>query len=311
MGRKICILGTSAPSLRDVPKDAGWEYWVLAWRHDIASLGEDMIKRVSAWFEIHPTAQWSYAAIDEAKYVAMMKDKQALGGRIILAEAHKDLPNATVIDWKALCELITPGVPVEQSQVPSSSVSAMVAQAIWEHKQGAKAWKVDEIAFHGVDMVLESEYGYQKPGTLMMMGYARGCGIKVTVSAHSGLERTSYFYPSATHQIHERDSGAITLPFLQARINDYTVKHKAALGEYQALDGAAKEVMTVLKSLTAGQLTADKLEERLKQLVTSQESYMNEARTLDGALQEAEQLKIYVQHYLKGGVNDPSQSHAQ
>jgi hypothetical protein len=61
----------------------------------------------------------------------------------------------------------------------TSTVAFMLALAIHE--------EAEEIHLYGVDMIGDDEYGFQKANTEYLLGYAKGCGIKVYVPPQSAL----------------------------------------------------------------------------------------------------------------------------
>lgn len=103
----------------------------------------------------------------------------------------------------------------------TSTCSYMIAQAVLE---GA-----EEIAIFGVDMAVDNaEYFYQRPCMEAWIGFAKGRGVKVTISEQSPLGRNSDLYGSHFHG--DKDTGVFT----EAEFNTLAAQHQERVDEIAA-----------------------------------------------------------------------------
>lgn len=158
--KKVAIVGFS-PSTYDLAPfaDQSWEIW-----------GENQLyrflPRATRWFEMH--RDW---LIDEVKGTDYAKWLRECPIPVYMIDSHPEYPNSLAFPIDELARAF--------GEYFASSVSYMIALAIAEG--------FEEIGVWGVDMIHESEYGYQKPGCMFLLGYAMGRGIKVTVPEGSAL----------------------------------------------------------------------------------------------------------------------------
>lgn len=167
---KVAILGC-APSSRMAPfHDESWEIWGTG----INGSGHP---RWTRWFQIHDIEQ-----LAQAKPPEVMADiagwLSGFKGPVYMQQEAPGVPGCTIYPFEEMIEKFGRNM--------TSTACWMLALAIAE---GA-----EEIAIYGVDMGSEGEYAEQRPGVRFFEGWARGAGIKVTVTASSSLSRCNFLY---------------------------------------------------------------------------------------------------------------------
>lgn len=168
--RKVAILGT-ASSWSMYPKD--WEVWACS-----PGLFKAGVK-ATRWFEIHNPMEVAELYPDYFEFL-VESDCPVYCLHEEAPYPKKEMVNASVIretfgDWCL-----------------QSSISWMLAQALWEG--------VDEVGVWGVDMSTDGEYGQQKAGCLHLLSLARLQGVKVTVPVGSELRTNAIPYPFSFEQ---------------------------------------------------------------------------------------------------------------
>jgi hypothetical protein len=158
--KKIAILGFSESTMDLAPyHDPSWAIW-----------GENQLyrflPRATRWYEMHADPLADQVAGTD--YAAWMR---ACPIPLVMLERHPAYPSSVryPIDERV----------AQFGEYFASSIAYMIADAIAE---GA-----EEIGVWGVDMIHESEYGYQKPSCEALLYYAKGAGIKVTIPEQSAL----------------------------------------------------------------------------------------------------------------------------
>lgn len=153
----IAIIGMS-PSCEDAPwYNDQWEMWGIA-RHD------EYWARCDRLFEIHEQHE-KFKTIDVATQKA------------------KDI-SVPLYAFEAYNDYVTPYPYDKIDNYLQSTISHMLALAIHENPPKIGIW--------GVDMT--DHYGYQRPNTEYLIGYARGKGIEVLIHETSPLckQKTRY-----------------------------------------------------------------------------------------------------------------------
>lgn len=159
---KVALVG-GAPGWQDAPfSNKAWMIWVLG-----NQMNNYTDKRVDRIFQIHDNLSHFDPKFPE--WVAGLNIPMIVGDKFPIKADH-----VKVFDYEEALKLIGENF--------SSSLAVMMAQAIMD---GAK-----EIAIYGVNMSIdEHEYYYQRPSMEQWIGYAKGLGIKITVSERSPLGR--------------------------------------------------------------------------------------------------------------------------
>lgn len=236
---KVAIVGFASSSRLKAPyDDQSWEVWGLNQLYRF-------LPRTSRWFELHPHTgprSWLADQVPGTDYLAWM---QAAPVPIYMVSKHPEIPNSLgyplqqMIDEFDL-ESIRPDM--KNKGYFHSSVDLMVALAIHEGFQ--------EIGIWGVDMVHDTEYGYQKPSGSFWLGFAKGRGIKLTIPVESALlDNEGYIYgfdPQPSHALYEN---------LKRRVEDLDKTIASLQAQGQSLVGARQEAaawMEQVKQLARG-----------------------------------------------------------
>ena len=157
---QVAIVGL-APSTHDQApfEDPDWETWGLA-------LDNESYPYLDRAFEMHPLS-----FIREVKPLIERRMREEIDVPLYMQEAYPEIPNATPYPIGDVIAII--------GDYFNSSISYMLGLAILE--------KVDRIGIWGVDMAGDDEFGYQRPNTEYMIGFAKGLGIDVVVPEESSL----------------------------------------------------------------------------------------------------------------------------
>lgn len=178
MGFKIAIVG-GASSRMDAPfTNQAWEIWGC----NNCYLG---LPRISRWFEIHKIH------FDGTDYYRRgRKEFRGMKVNDYLGSLRRlEVPVYMQLHWPVIPQSVQ--YPIEDiikrfGRYFTSSIAYMIAFAI---REGAK-----EISLHGINMGCDDEYSIQKPCLEYLIGYARGMGIKVSISEDSALLYTQQMY---------------------------------------------------------------------------------------------------------------------
>lgn len=166
--KKIAIIGTAYSTVEKAPyDDKSWQIW---------NMGANYVrkKRFDRWFEVHSFELLS-ASDAHVSYLEFMKE---CGPKLISGHPHELIPEATPYPLDTIVQTY--------GDYFTCSAAWMIALAIHE---GAT-----EIGLWGIDMSVESEYGYQKPCVEHWLGYAKGKGICVSLPPDSPILRSGCLY---------------------------------------------------------------------------------------------------------------------
>ncbi len=177
MTRRIAIIGKCSSTRLDAPlTDSTWEKWALAW---------DLLPVHDRFYEVH--ANWRNFLGNENDAGAHRRWLMCSKVPIYMRQVEEDIPMSRAYPFEEITALVgrdTTGEPFIES-----SIAFMMAHAILELKAG------DRIGLWGIDMHVDTEYGYQKPNMLYLIGLARGRGINVWVPPQSALFQPAMALP--------------------------------------------------------------------------------------------------------------------
>lgn len=212
----IALIGSAPSSVRMAP------YGNPSWAIIGCSPGVyGIAPRVDTWVELHrwePGQPWF-----SPEYVEYIKN---FPGPVWMAEIRKEVPNSLELP---IAELITEFGPY----FFTSSLAYMMGMAI---KAGFK-----KIALYGVDMVAESEYGYQRAGCQYFAMLAKALGIEVGVPHESDLFRPSPLY-GLSETSHARIKIMARRRELEMRVQAAQEAQQKALHEALFLRGALDDL---------------------------------------------------------------------
>ncbi len=192
--KKICIIGFSGSTREEAPTDDSWEYWGLntLWKH--------VERPWSRWFEMH-TEDFSATRLDEETMREHLEWLTTTSLPVYMLKARKEFPSSVDYPLNEVRNGLAIFFNHHDRKYFASSISYMFAMAMSElaqKREHDRAWHrkeyIGEIAVYGVDMVKESEWGYQRPNMEYLIGLARGAGIKVTLPERGGLCKSQWLY---------------------------------------------------------------------------------------------------------------------
>jgi hypothetical protein len=214
--KKIAIIGT-APQWQMAPFDnPEYEIWGIL---GVVPLG----KRLTRLYELHDAATVR-PMIEKPPHQGKYWDvARSLGANYITRDPFPEAPEATRFDFQ--------GKLAKYGPYFASSCAWMLADAIDQNPE--------EIAIYGVNMAHDSEYGYQKPSCMFMLGYAKAAGIRIVVPSSSELGAVPYQYglerpPRAIECF--RQKKAELQQQLQAHQNNFNASQMGMYGMQQALE---------------------------------------------------------------------------
>ena len=166
---QVAIVGL-APSTHDQApfEDPDWEKWGFA-------QDDESYPYLDRVFEIHPLS-----FIREVKPLLERRLREEIDVPLYMQEAYPEIPNAIAYPVDDVISVV--------GDYFNSSIAYMLGLSIllsWP----CRPWEeqVDRIGIWGVDMDGDDEFGYQRPNTEYLIGFARGMGIDVYVPEGSAL----------------------------------------------------------------------------------------------------------------------------
>jgi len=163
--RKLAIVGSARSTKDKAPwDDDSFDIWHF-------NHGYQNIPRFTKWFDIHSEETIRL----HPDYFQFLKENQK---NVYLAAPIKELPKATLYPKKEIM--------AKYGSFFTNSASSQLALAI---EQGYK-----EIHIYGIDLHNKSEYAYQKPSFMYLLGIAVGKAIKIVIPYGSKLFDKEYLY---------------------------------------------------------------------------------------------------------------------
>ena len=225
--------------------------------YDILGLNQlyRFIPRADLWTDIHD--YWDEENVEGTDHEGWLRD---CGIPILMNKTRSNLPTAIRYPLEraiaAGCDYFT------------STVAFLIA---WGIVQGYK-----EIALYGIDLIVGTEYEFQRQCAEFWLGIAHGRGMTVRIPPQSALLKHSHRYG------YEREPNVGLLPLgeLAERQRRLGKDRDTHIDKMKAIDGAMHEVASVEK--WSGDPDA-----RLKWLREQRDETMIMCATLDGAIQES------------------------
>ena len=176
---KVAILGC-APSARMAPfYDDSFQIW------GTGTTGQ-RYPRFDRWFQIHDMDKLTrgYRKLTTEQMTELMDWHSKFKGPVYMQKVAPGIPGSVVYPFDEMIEKFGRNF--------RATASWMLALAITEILASGDEEK--EIGIYGVDMASEGEYQEQRPSVRFFEGWARGAGIKVTVTASSSLSKCRFLY---------------------------------------------------------------------------------------------------------------------
>lgn len=218
--KRIALIGSAPSSVGLAPyADPSWTIW------GCSPGAVPHVKRVDAWFEMHPLPQPDISP----DYIAWMAQ---LERPVYMVDAVEALPRS----------ITYPRQEMEDRYGPyffTSTLSWMFALALEQNPQ--------EIGLWGVDMADNTEYGYQRPGCHYFVMLARERGITVTVPPQSDLlsAPAPYGYIMGSPMWQKMQARAQEL---DSRIASAAQRYEDARNEWNFLKGARDDLEYMLRT---------------------------------------------------------------
>ena len=174
--RKVAIIGKCSNSRGDAPLELhDWEHWVLAW---------DLMPRADRHFEMHQN--WRNFLGGGEPALRHKEWLQSLTVPVYMIQQEPDIPMSVAYPMDKVADMV--GRTCFGTAYLESSISYMMALAILEMRpDGKQAFNGDRIGVWGCDLSTGGEYAYQRPNMELLIGLARGLGIKVYVPPQNAL----------------------------------------------------------------------------------------------------------------------------
>lgn len=174
--KRVAIVGFASSTRLKAPfNDQSWEVWAMNQLYRF-------IPRATRWWEVHPhTGPYSYIA-DQVAGTDYMKWLRECPIPVYMISAHPEIPTSIEYPLQRLIDefgLRDVRPDMKNKGYFHSTVDLMMALAISEG--------FEEIGIWGVDMLHDTEWGYQKPSGSFWLGMAKGRGVKITLPVESAL----------------------------------------------------------------------------------------------------------------------------
>jgi hypothetical protein len=168
--RKIAIVAKAGTSALAPWRDEEWEIWGMPWIS---------YPRVTRMFEIHAQSVADEDTGDDRESVWLPKFMAKNPDVPVYCHPSRAyaFPNPVIFPF----EEVIASIPFPYLE---NTIAYQLALAIHE--------KVDEIGLWGVHMMGRSEFTWQRPSVIYLIGLAQGLGIKVTVAPGSPLFMSGY-----------------------------------------------------------------------------------------------------------------------
>lgn len=244
--RKIAICGFAASTRMLAPfDDPEWEVWGLnqLYRH---------IPRATRWFDIH--GNWREDNVEGTDHPGWLAQ---CGIPVYMCEREPSVPTSVRYPLESVIERVT------SIDYFTSTVAFMVALAILEidgqveaelagrtldsprgeidvaklRAMTADAYSRREIGIFGIDLIVGTEYEFQKACVEFMLGLAQARGVTIRIPPQCALLSQRWRYGYQT----EPQAFPIRLKELERRAAALANEKAQLIGRLQAIDGATQE----------------------------------------------------------------------
>lgn len=163
MKEKLAIVG-SHPGTRDLAPwdDENFDIWTI---NESATMKDTFVKRATGIFQMHPRGVWdSPKNQNDPHHGEWLKQNKT--ATIYMIEKYPDIPMAEKYPMDEIVEKYLTNLNVmcgrKRRNFFTTTVAYMVALAAY------KGYK--QVDFYGVELQVESEYRYQRPGAMFWIG---------------------------------------------------------------------------------------------------------------------------------------------
>ena len=294
---KMAIVGFSESSRQLAPYDDP-EFEIWACNHVYR-----FIPRGDVWFELHHHEELAVKYGEHWEEYRKWLTEQTMP--IYMQDAYPEFPSSVkfpldaVRDKFSFIESYVPGAPSEtgpreqrQRAAFKSTLSYMLGLALLEGD-------FKEIHMYGVDMIIDSEWGFQRSNLYWFLGIAEGMGIKVVIPEECALlkeagcdlyayEHSTAKYAKLIYKMQQQDA------FYKKESKSLKKFNEQLAAKCHGLGGIMQELEQLLKlpdDVMNGARTI--LEKRVKGYTAELEKYkeknedvINKLRHTDGARQD-------------------------
>lgn len=225
--------------------------------YDIAGLNQiyRFLPREDVHMDIH--VNWYEENVEGTDHKGWIRN---CGIPVLMTQTSPDLPTSVRYPIEQIIQLGTDYL--------TSSVAFYIAWGIY---QGYK-----EIALFGIDLVVGTEYEFQKACAEFWLGVAHGKGIDLRIPPQSALLKQTHRYGYQR----EPDWGVASQTEFNERVKSLSAQRDMLLSKLHALEGAIHEV-------TSRATWNDDPAKRLEWLHEQRGDTMAALATMDGAAQES------------------------
>lgn len=235
--KKVALVGFAETTFQNAPfDDPTWEVWGMnqLYRH---------IRRFDRWYEIHTEPVFTADIVRDTNYVEWLRTAPV---PVYMVDGVWDLPapedpEPEVGSTYRMKYPSAVRVPFERiaalrgkkyaglAPYLQSTIGYMLALAILEGFETIGLW--------GIDLIVGSEYEYQKPNAEFWVGFAEARGIDVIIPPESALCKQLYCYGPEV----EPNMWPYNLTDYDLRLQQLNTRREVVLTELNNLDGAISE----------------------------------------------------------------------
>ena len=221
--RTIALVGRSPDTKELSLQSSADEFW------GVGVVYRDNVAPLDRLYELHPAWMIQHETYARGHWDWLCQDRGDM--LIYMMEQVPEIPNSIeypLADVVPLCGGFWRNRDGELAYNPyfTSSIDYMIAHAVYE--------QVDRIEVYGIDLGIETEYIYQRPGMAFWLGQALARGIEVIIPHKSPLYRGGlYAYEGAQ---------MVTRHKLDELLREHTNFLAKQLSTVNALEGTASEI---------------------------------------------------------------------
>jgi len=272
--KKLAIVGFASSCRALAPYDD--PDWIIIGLNQLYRI----IPRADAWFDIHWNADHPDAIVEGTDYTGWLRASPI---PVYMINHREDIPNSVPYPVE---DIIKKPWGVDYF---TSTISYGIALAIREGFTTIGLW--------GIDLIVGTEYDYQKSCAEFWLGTANGLGIDIVLPVQSALLKQSHRYGYEK----EPNYGLIKMSMLKERVTEITAEKSKRIVGLHNIDGSLAELEWWLSQVKDGKIGEYKegqflsaLEARKLELLKQKNSLLLDVHVLDGAHQESDRwLQLY------------------
>jgi len=247
---KIAIVGFSESSRHLAPYDDP-EFEIWACNHVYR-----FIPRGDVWFELHHREELAVKYGEHWEEYRKWLTEQTMP--IYMQDAYQEFPSSVkfpldeIREQFGFTESYVPGAPgstgprdEKHRATFKSTLSYMLALALTQEG-------LEELHVYGVDMIIDSEWWFQRHNMYFFMGWARGLGVKLVLPEECallkeggcdlyGYEHSTRKYANLIHKMGQQDQ------FYKKESKALQKFHDQCIEQIQGLSGIIQELDQLLK----------------------------------------------------------------